>query len=128
MLQFNTVGYVSQDIKESGDKNKVFSLAANFYNPLDKQKNVIFIRCYISNHVKPHMHEFIKKGSRFFVSLSPMKIDIFNDKPSFMCKVDGIEFLDSQQKQENSNTEHNSKGYVANSNNEDAEPDIDDLF
>lgn len=97
MLNMSVIGRLVKDAEESSNYSISFTVAINFYNSVEKEQDALFIKCFINKEQNTHMHKFLTKGSLFYFNLTPIKIGVYNDKPSIMAKVNTIEFVSKKQ-------------------------------
>lgn len=118
MLGITVIGRLVKDAEDKSEYSLSFTVAANFYDSMEKQEDVSFIKCFLDKGHCKHMHKFLTKGSLFYMNLTPIKMDVFKDKPSIMAKVNSIEFVGSKQS-ESKPTVHVDSKKVKNLSNED---------
>ena len=97
MLGITVIGRLVKDAEVKGEYSLSFTIASNFYDSIDKKEDAVFIKCFLDKAHCKYMHKFLTKGSLFYMNLTPIKMDVFKDKPSIMAKVNSIEFVASKQ-------------------------------
>lgn len=96
MFNMDIIGRLVRDHEVKSDTMISFTIAVNFYDSFKKEADVSFIKCFLDKTQFTNMHKFLTKGSQFFCNVTPIKMDVYNNKPSIMARVNLVTFAGSK--------------------------------
>lgn len=96
MFNMDIIGRLVRDAEVKNETSISFTIAVNFYDSFKKEKDVSFIKCFLDKSQFINMQKYLTKGSQFFCNVTPIKMDVYNNKPSIMAKVNLVAFAGSK--------------------------------